>query len=350
MILPECRELWDGVEGADSLVVNPHKWLGVSFDCSTYFVRDPQFLVRVMSTNPSYLQTAADGAGEELPRLGLAARAPHARAQVVVRDPRPGRERPAGAHPPRSRATRMAGRRDRRARRPGELLAPVRLQTLVRAPRAAGLDAAAIDAHTRAWAQAVNESGEAFLTPAVIDGQLGRARLDWRGGHPTRTRGRSLAAHARDMAATAIQEGAADDEESGNCDCGWSSWRCHCHAARARSSPRAQQTPPAPMPAPADVKIETMSIAPGIYMLVGRGGNVGLTVGVDGAAIIDDQFADMAPKIRAAVAMLSDKPVHFVINTHLHGDHTGGNDALRQGRRGHHRARERAQAPRARRR
>ncbi len=63
-------------------------------------------------------------------------------------------------------------------------------------------------------------------------------------------------------------------------------------------------------------------------MLMGRGGNVGLTVGVDGAAIIDDQFADMAPKIRAAVTMLSDQPVHFVINTHLHGDHTGGNDAF----------------------
>jgi glyoxylase-like metal-dependent hydrolase (beta-lactamase superfamily II) len=87
----------------------------------------------------------------------------------------------------------------------------------------------------------------------------------------------------------------------------------------------AQQTPAAPPP---DVKIETVSIAPGIYMLVGRGGNVGLTVGVDGAAIIDDQFADMAPKIRAAVALLSDQPVKFVINTHLHGDHTGGNDAF----------------------
>ena len=61
MIAPECRPLWDGVEGADSLVVNPHKWLGVSMDCSTYFVRDAQFLVRVMSTNPSFLQTAVDG-------------------------------------------------------------------------------------------------------------------------------------------------------------------------------------------------------------------------------------------------------------------------------------------------
>jgi glyoxylase-like metal-dependent hydrolase (beta-lactamase superfamily II) len=63
-------------------------------------------------------------------------------------------------------------------------------------------------------------------------------------------------------------------------------------------------------------------------MLVGRGGNIGLSVGTDGAAIIDDQFADMVPKIRSAVALLSDKPVRFVINTHLHPDHTGGNDAL----------------------
>jgi glyoxylase-like metal-dependent hydrolase (beta-lactamase superfamily II) len=92
--------------------------------------------------------------------------------------------------------------------------------------------------------------------------------------------------------------------------------------------PAAPQTPPAAMPAPADVKIETVSLAPGIYMLVGRGGNVGVTVGVDGAAIIDDQFDDMAPKIRAAVTMLTDSPVKFVINTHLHGDHTGGNDAF----------------------
>jgi glyoxylase-like metal-dependent hydrolase (beta-lactamase superfamily II) len=94
-----------------------------------------------------------------------------------------------------------------------------------------------------------------------------------------------------------------------------------------------QPTPVAPAPAvapaaPPDVKIETVNIAPGIYMLVGRGGNIGLTVGADGAAIIDDQFADMVPKIRAAVAMLAPEPVKFVINTHLHGDHTGGNDAF----------------------
>ena len=90
----------------------------------------------------------------------------------------------------------------------------------------------------------------------------------------------------------------------------------------------AQQAPPAPAPAPPDTRIETVNLAPGIYMLIGRGGNIGVSVGRDGAAIIDDQFADMVPKIRAAVALLSEKPVQFVINTHLHGDHTGGNDAF----------------------
>ena len=57
MILPECRWMWDGVEDADSVVLNPHKWLGVGFDCTAYYVRDPEHLIRVMSTNPSYLWT-----------------------------------------------------------------------------------------------------------------------------------------------------------------------------------------------------------------------------------------------------------------------------------------------------
>jgi aromatic-L-amino-acid/L-tryptophan decarboxylase len=60
MILPECRSLWHGIDRADSLVVNPHKWLGVSFDCSVFYVRDDQHLVRVMRTDPSYLRTAFD--------------------------------------------------------------------------------------------------------------------------------------------------------------------------------------------------------------------------------------------------------------------------------------------------
>ena len=106
-----------------------------------------------------------------------------------------------------------------------------------------------------------------------------------------------------------------------------------CSALAYSQQAPAQPAVPKPeivaMPRPPEnVAIETVNVAPGIYMLVGRGGNIGLTVGTDGAAIIDDQFADMVPKIRSAVALLSEKPVHFVINTHLHGDHTGGNDAF----------------------
>lgn len=90
----------------------------------------------------------------------------------------------------------------------------------------------------------------------------------------------------------------------------------------------AQQAPsPAPA-APPDQGVQTVNVAPGIYMLTGRGGNIGVSVGADGAAIIDDKFADNAPNIRAAIALLSAKPVSFVINTHLHGDHTGGNEAF----------------------
>ena len=188
MILPECRGLWDGVEGADSLVVNPHKWLGVSFDCSTYFVRDPQFLVRVMSTNPSYLQTAADGAGEELSRLGRPAGAAHARAEALVRDPRPGRRAACRRACVAISRTRSGWPPKWRTSRTGRLLAPVRLQTLVLRHEPPGLDA---DAHGRAHAglgrRTVNESGEAYLTPAVVERALGRAGVLRRRQHRTRT-------------------------------------------------------------------------------------------------------------------------------------------------------------------
>ena len=57
MLLPECRHLWAGVEGADSISWNPHKWMGTILDTSLFYIRDPQHLIRVMSTNPSYLQS-----------------------------------------------------------------------------------------------------------------------------------------------------------------------------------------------------------------------------------------------------------------------------------------------------
>ncbi|MFQ5743549.1 MAG: MBL fold metallo-hydrolase [Acidobacteriota bacterium] len=75
-----------------------------------------------------------------------------------------------------------------------------------------------------------------------------------------------------------------------------------------------------------DVQIETIHVAGGIYMLVGRGGNIGLSVGDDGAFVVDDQFAPLTEKIEAAIARVTDKEVQFVVNTHWHGDHTGGNE------------------------
>lgn len=77
-----------------------------------------------------------------------------------------------------------------------------------------------------------------------------------------------------------------------------------------------------------DVTIEATRVAGPIYMLTGRGGNIGLCVGDDGAFLVDDQYAPLTDKIVAAVAKITDKPVRFVVNTHWHGDHTGGNEHL----------------------
>lgn len=74
-----------------------------------------------------------------------------------------------------------------------------------------------------------------------------------------------------------------------------------------------------------DVKIEVVPVNENIYMLLGRGGNIGISVGKDGVFMIDDQFAALTPKIIEAVKTISDKPVKFLVNTHYHGDHAGGN-------------------------
>lgn len=66
----------------------------------------------------------------------------------------------------------------------------------------------------------------------------------------------------------------------------------------------------------------------GLYMLSWRGGNIGVSVGEDGVILIDDQYAPQAPGILAAIRTISDAPLRFVLNTHWHGDHTGGNEAM----------------------
>jgi len=73
------------------------------------------------------------------------------------------------------------------------------------------------------------------------------------------------------------------------------------------------------------VEIKVTKVAGSVYMLEGAGGNIGASVGEDGIVIVDDQYAPLAEKIQAALKGVTDKPVRFVINTHYHGDHTGGN-------------------------
>jgi cyclase len=73
------------------------------------------------------------------------------------------------------------------------------------------------------------------------------------------------------------------------------------------------------------VQMKVTHVAGDIYMLEGAGGNIGVSVGEDGIVIVDDEYAPLADKIRAALKGIADKPVRFVINTHYHGDHTGGN-------------------------
>ena len=74
------------------------------------------------------------------------------------------------------------------------------------------------------------------------------------------------------------------------------------------------------------VQIKTTKLTESIYMLEGSGGNIGVCTGTDGTFMIDDQFAPLTKKIKAAIAKITDKPVQFLINTHFHGDHSGGNE------------------------
>ncbi|MDT8414744.1 MAG: MBL fold metallo-hydrolase [Flavobacteriaceae bacterium] len=79
---------------------------------------------------------------------------------------------------------------------------------------------------------------------------------------------------------------------------------------------------------PQEVNIEVIPVNGKVYMLKGRGGNIGLLAGAGKALLVDDQFADLTPKILAAVETVSDKPISYLLNTHWHGDHTGGNANL----------------------
>ena len=170
MILPECRRMWDGVEHADSLIVNAHKWLGAVFDTTLYFVRDPEHLVRVMSTNPSYLQTAADGRVKNYRDWGLplGRRFRALKLWFLIREQ--------GVEGLQARLRRDIANakwlEEHVAATPQwRVLAPVPLQTLCVRHEPAGLAGEALDTHTLEWVGAINQSGEAYVTPAMLDGR-----------------------------------------------------------------------------------------------------------------------------------------------------------------------------------
>jgi cyclase len=79
---------------------------------------------------------------------------------------------------------------------------------------------------------------------------------------------------------------------------------------------------------PPEAEVRALQVAPGVHVLYGSGGNVGVSAGQDGVFLIDDQYAVMTPRITEALARLSPAPPRFVLNTHWHGDHTGGNENL----------------------
>jgi aromatic-L-amino-acid decarboxylase len=170
MILPECRWMWQGIEGADSLVLNPHKWLGIAFDCSLYYVRDPEHLVRVMSTNPSYLRSSADAQVKNLRDWGLplGRRFRALKLWFAIREQ--------GAEGLRARLRRDLENARFLAEQVGvtpnwHVLAPVPLQTLCVRHEPSGLEGEGLDRHTLAWVDAVNQSGLAYLTPAILEGR-----------------------------------------------------------------------------------------------------------------------------------------------------------------------------------
>jgi aromatic-L-amino-acid decarboxylase len=170
MVLPECRWMWEGVERADSLVFNPHKWMGVGFDLSAYYVRDPQHLIRVMSTNPSYLRTAQDGQVSNFRdwHIQLGRRFRALKLWFYLMD--------VGVEGLQARLRRdlehaqwLKDQVDAAA--DWERLAPVPLQTVCLRHLKPGLDEAALAAHNLAIARRINDSGKAYLTPSMLKGK-----------------------------------------------------------------------------------------------------------------------------------------------------------------------------------
>ena len=179
MVLPECRAHFAGVERADSLVFNPHKWMGVGFDFSAYYVRDPEHLIRVMSTNPSYLQTKQDGTVKNYRdwHIQLGRRFRSLKLWFYLMD--------VGVEGLQARLRRDLANaqwlKDQVDAAAGwERLAPVPFQTVCIRHVSPGLasDENSLKAHNLEIARRINEGGRAYLTPSILkDKQILRVSI-----------------------------------------------------------------------------------------------------------------------------------------------------------------------------
>ncbi len=170
MLLPECRYLWDGVERADSIAWNPHKWMGTILDCSLFYVRDPQHLIRVMSTNPSYLRSTVDDEVRQYRDWGIPLGRRFRALKLWYHLSLDGIE-----------SIRERLRRDLdnaqwfaalvENTENWRVLAPVNLQTVCIRHEPPGLAGEALDRHTLDWVNRINRSGAAFMSPSQLDGR-----------------------------------------------------------------------------------------------------------------------------------------------------------------------------------
>ncbi|MGA1662663.1 MAG: pyridoxal phosphate-dependent decarboxylase family protein, partial [Candidatus Nanopelagicales bacterium] len=170
LLLPECRGLFSGLERADSFGWNPHKWMGTILDCSLLYVRDVQLLVRVFSTNPSYLRASTDGEVTQYKDWGIPLGRRFRAIKLWFH------LRLAGAEAIRRRLRRdldnarwLAAQVD--AESDWEVCAPVLLQTVCVRHVPAGIPPERLDAHQQEWAERLNATGRAFVTPAQIEGR-----------------------------------------------------------------------------------------------------------------------------------------------------------------------------------
>jgi len=191
MICPEYRWMWEGVERADSVVFNPHKWLGTGFDLSAYYVRDTQHLIRVMGTDPSYLRTAQDEVARNYRDWGvpLGRRFRALKLWFLIRDQ--------GVEGLQTRLRRDLGYArwlaDQADAAPGwERLAPVPLQTVCLRhvpPHLAG-DEDALALHNISIVDRINQGGRYYIGGAVLKGrQIVRVAIGAQASQPVHVEG-----------------------------------------------------------------------------------------------------------------------------------------------------------------